>query len=40
MRVTPENAVKVTLMAVVGIALLRIAAARFGLSGLSALLGD
>ena len=39
MKVSPENFVKVTLMAVVGIAVLRMAAARLGIAGLTELVG-
>ncbi len=38
MRVSPENFVKVTVMAVVGIALARMLADRLGIAGLSAIL--
>jgi len=38
-KVSPENFVKVTVMAIVGIALVRIAAARLGISGLTELVG-
>lgn len=37
MRITPENFVKVAVMAIIGIALARMAAARLGIPGLSAL---
>ncbi len=39
MKVSPENFVKVTLMAVVGLAVLRMAAARLGIAGLTELVG-
>lgn len=38
-KVSPENFIKVTLMAVVGFALLKMAAAKFNISGLSELVG-
>ena len=38
-KVSPENFVKVTLMAIVGIALGRLIAARFGIAGLTELIG-
>lgn len=37
MKVSPENLIKVTLMAVVGIAIVRMAADKLGLSGVRAL---
>lgn len=39
MRISPENLVKVTIMAVVGLAILRLIAGRLGIPGLSALIG-
>lgn len=38
MKVSPENAIKVTLMAVVGIAVLRMAADKLGLTGVRQLI--
>lgn len=38
-KVSPENFVKVGIMAIVALALARMAAARFGISGLTELVG-
>lgn len=38
-RITPENFLKVAVMAILGIALARIGAARFGIAGLTELVG-
>lgn len=37
MRITPENFVKVAVMAILGIAIARMASAKLGIPGLSAL---
>lgn len=39
MRITPETFVKVTLIAIIGTALVRLAAGKLGISGLSSLVG-
>lgn len=39
MRITPENFVKITLIAIAGTALVRMVANRLGIAGLSSIVG-
>ena len=39
MKVSPENFVKVTVMAILGIAIARVLSSKFGITGLDQLLG-
>lgn len=38
-KLSPENLIKVTLLAIIGIAVVRMAAQRFGIAGLTELVG-